>query len=40
MTPELRTARDYEKEKESLIRSEDRPYYHLSARVGWMNDPN
>ncbi len=40
MTPELRTARDYEKEKESLIRAEERPYYHLSARVGWMNDPN
>ena len=40
MTPELQAARNYEKEKETLIRPEERPYFHLSARVGWMNDPN
>ena len=40
MINELERARAYEKEREAAIRAEDRPGFHLSARVGWMNDPN
>ena len=36
----LREARKYEEASESMIRREDRPVFHLSTRVGWMNDPN
>jgi beta-fructofuranosidase len=36
----LRNARIYEQEKERFISAEARPALHLSARVGWMNDPN
>lgn len=36
----LQNARDYEERMEGGIASEDRPAFHLSPRVGWMNDPN
>lgn len=36
----LHKAREYELEHEKNIASEDRPDFHLSSRVGWMNDPN
>lgn len=36
----LRDARKYEEINEKKIKKEDRPDFHLSARVGWMNDPN
>ena len=36
----LRDARKYEMEKERKIAGEHRPVFHLSSRVGWMNDPN
>lgn len=36
----LREARKYEEASEKLINKEERPDFHLSARTGWMNDPN
>jgi beta-fructofuranosidase len=36
----LREARKYEEATEKMIPAENRPDFHLSARVGWMNDPN
>ena len=40
MSPELQQAREYEKQQSILIATEDRPGFHLSPYVGWMNDPN
>ena len=36
----LRDARRYEEVFEQMILPEERPAFHLSSRVGWMNDPN
>ena len=36
----LRDARQYEEIREKEIGEEKRPVFHLSPRVGWMNDPN
>ena len=36
----LREARKYEMLSEKRIPKERRPLFHLSARTGWMNDPN
>lgn len=36
----LREARKFEEVSEKLIKKEERPDFHLSARTGWMNDPN
>lgn len=36
----LREARKYEEVSEKMIGKEERPGFHLSARTGWMNDPN
>ena len=36
----LKKAREYELEKEKEISPQERPVFHLTPRVGWMNDPN
>lgn len=33
-------ARAYEHHMESFVDDDDRPVFHLTPRVGWMNDPN
>lgn len=40
LSQSLRDARKYEEAMERKIAGEPRPDFHLSARVGWMNDPN
>ncbi len=40
MSEMLREARKYEVLKERTITPQERPAFHLSSRVGWMNDPN
>ena len=36
----LREARKYEETYEKRIDTKDRPEFHFSTRVGWLNDPN
>jgi len=36
----LQRAREYEAEKGLEISREERPVFHLTPKVGWMNDPN
>lgn len=40
MSQILRDARKYEEMTEKKIADTERPGFHLSARIGWMNDPN
>ena len=40
MSQTLRDARKYEETRERQIKDEPRPAFHLSTRVGWLNDPN
>ncbi len=40
MSSRLEKARMYEAEQEKEIAKGERPAFHLSSRVGWMNDPN
>lgn len=36
----LKTAREFEQQKENLICNKERPLFHLTPKIGWMNDPN
>ena len=40
MSEKLQKARQYEEISEKQIPAEQRPEFHLSPRIGWMNDPN
>ena len=40
VSKELARAREYEKTEGDKISDADRPVYHLSPRIGWLNDPN
>ena len=40
MSEMLEKARKYEEEQGKQIKAEDRPAFHVSPYVGWMNDPN
>lgn len=40
ISQKLREAREFEEASEKLIQKKDRPDFHLSPRIGWMNDPN
>jgi len=39
ITP-LDRVRDYERERMTKLSAEDRPLFHLTPPIGWMNDPN
>lgn len=40
MSEILQKARNYEEKYSAFIKPEERPVFHLTPRVGWMNDPN
>ena len=40
ISEELKKVREYEEAAGNAIPPEERPLFHLSPRVGWMNDPN
>lgn len=40
LTEKLRKAREYEAEYSKKIAEAQRPIFHLSTPIGWMNDPN
>lgn len=40
ISKELAKARDFEVVKAAKVTPEERPVYHFSPRIGWLNDPN
>ena len=36
----IKRAREFEEVNENLVSDEARPAFHLSPRIGWLNDPN
>ena len=40
ISKELQNVRDYEKKESEAVTKEERPVFHFSPRIGWLNDPN
>lgn len=40
ISEKLQIARNYEEENIKKIPEEDRPLYHVTGGIGWINDPN
>jgi len=40
ISKELAAAREYESREGALVGKEERPEYHFSPLIGWLNDPN
>ena len=40
ISKELQHVRDYEKCESASVTAEERPVFHFSPRIGWLNDPN
>ena len=40
MSIELEKAHKYEKEEKNRIPAEEKPVFHVTPPIGWMNDPN
>ena len=36
----LERVRDFEREQAQKLSADERPFFHLTPLVGWMNDPN
>ena len=40
ISKELQQVREYEERESALVTGEERPVFHLTPRIGWLNDPN
>lgn len=40
ISKELAAAREYETKQSALVAEDERPVYHFTPRIGWLNDPN
>ena len=40
ISKELQHVREYEERGSALVTGEERPVFHFSPRIGWLNDPN
>ncbi len=40
VSEKLERAREYEKNRQNEISSEEKPVFHITPPIGWMNDPN
>lgn len=40
ISKELQHVREYEERESAFVTEEERPVFHFSPRIGWLNDPN